>query len=477
MNLKCLSSPALLAVAGVSLVTFSNQLSAHGYMQVPKARQVFCDEQGGYWWPQDGSRIPNLACRAAFLDSGTYQFVQAIEFSVNVADYLNQAAVEAAVPDGSLCSAGDPQKQGINLPSPHWQRSQVTPNANDEINVRFYASTPHNPSFWKFYLSKPGFDGSTQALSWSDLEHVQDQGNVNVVLAPDGNRYYDMTVNIPANRSGDAILYTRWQREDVVGEGFYNCSDIEIVRDTTPPDDWYSAGYFVRQGQDASPGDTVWFRLFDGNGQELINELVPVTSANAQSWQADLAAKLNSDYPVDIQVGVEDANGNIQFDSTNLLSNEVFTAQASHSFNLSIQPPVGNTAPVVHAPSSLQVPEGESIAVNVHAYDDQQDPLTFSWQVPAPLSYSGSGANITLSADQVSEDTNVTVTVSVSDGQLTTTANIDVQVQNDDSSVPAWDAGTVYVGGDLVSYQGNVYRAKWWTLGQQPDQADVWEAQ
>ena len=475
MKQQCKAWLPLVTLLGA--MGYSQLASAHGYMQVPKARQVFCEEQGGYWWPQDGSAIPNAACRAAFLQTGTFQFVQSIEFSVNVADYYNQAAVEAAVPNGSLCSAGDPQKQGINVPSPHWQRSQVVPNANNELNVRFYASTPHNPSFWKFYLSKPGFDGSTQALNWSDLDHIQDVGNVGVILAPDGKRYYDMTISIPANRSGDAILYTRWQRQDVAGEGFYNCSDITIVRDTNPPDQWYPVSYFVRQGQDASPGDTVWARLFDGSGQEIISELLPITAQNSQSWQADLAAKLNMDYALDIQVGVQDQNGNVQFDSQNLLSNQVFAAQSSHSFNLSIQPPQGNTAPIVHTPGDLQLPEGQSMAVNVHAYDDQQDPLTFTWQVPAPLSYTGSGANITLSAGQVSQNTTVTVSLSVSDGQLSTSASFDVEIQNDSGNVPAWDANTVYVRDDLVSYQGLIYRAKWWTLGELPDQADVWEAQ
>lgn len=455
----------------------SHLASAHGYMQVPKARQVFCEEQGGYWWPQDGSNIPNAACRAAYLQTGSFQFVQAIEFSVNVADYYNQTAVEAAVPNGSLCSAGDPQKQGINVPSAHWQRSQVVPNANNELNVRFYASTPHNPSFWKFYLSKPSYDGSTQALNWADLDHIQDVGNVSVILAPDGKRYYDMTVSIPANRSGDAILYTRWQREDVAGEGFYNCSDITIVRDGTPPAQWHAVSYFVRQGQDANPGDTIWARLFDADGQELISELLPVTSQNSQSWQADLASTLKMNHGLDIQIGVQDQNGTIQFDTQNLLSNQVFAAQSSYSFALSIQPPQGNTAPVVHSPGNLQLVEGQSTAVSVHAYDDQQDPLTFTWQVPAPLSYTGSGANITLSAGQVNQNSTATVGLVVSDGQLSTNISFDVTVQDSTTAVPAWQASDVYVKDDLVSYQGVIYRAKWWTQGEQPGSADVWESQ
>lgn len=42
----------------------------------------------------------------------------------------------------------------------------------------------------------------------------------------------------------------------------------------------------------------------------------------------------------------------------------------------------------------------------------------------------------------------------------------------------AWDAGTVYTGGEIVSYNGKKYRAKWWTQGETPNDSDqygVWE--
>jgi len=43
---------------------------------------------------------------------------------------------------------------------------------------------------------------------------------------------------------------------------------------------------------------------------------------------------------------------------------------------------------------------------------------------------------------------------------------------------PAWDADTVYTGGDQVSHEGNEYRAKWWTQGEEPGATGgtgVWE--
>ena len=103
-------------ISGAVLVAIStsylNQANAHAYTQFPKARQAICQAQGGYWWPANGANIPNLACKAAFLESGYVPFVQEHEISINVADYENQAAVESAVPDGTLCSAGSAEKSG-----------------------------------------------------------------------------------------------------------------------------------------------------------------------------------------------------------------------------------------------------------------------------------------------------------------------------------------------------------------------------
>ena len=177
----------------------------HGYVQQPQARQQFCVEDGGYWWPDDGSNMPNSACRAAFLDSGTVPFTQHHEFSANVANYNNIEAVKAVVTDGTLCAAGDPAKRGMDLPHPDWQKTQVVTNAQGQMEFIFYASTPHNPSYWEFYLSKPGFDSATQVLNWHNLDLIDSAANVATEMV-NGQRVYRIPVQLPANRQGDAIL-------------------------------------------------------------------------------------------------------------------------------------------------------------------------------------------------------------------------------------------------------------------------------
>lgn len=212
-----LTKMVLWAVISI-IVCFSNFAFSHGWTEFPKARQIFCAEDGGYWHPSDGSAIPNPACRAAFLESGTYPFVQKNEFSANVANYNDDIAVQSVVIDGYLCSAGSSAKAGMDSPSQDWQKTLL---ATGQHRLKFRATAAHNPSYWRIYLSKPGFDSATQRLKWSDLEIINSYGDLPVI-----NGYYEMDINIPAGRSGTGILYIRWQRNDPAGEGFYNCSDI-----------------------------------------------------------------------------------------------------------------------------------------------------------------------------------------------------------------------------------------------------------
>ncbi|MGF1685104.1 lytic polysaccharide monooxygenase [Photobacterium japonica] len=198
---------------------------AHGWADYPKARQVFCEEAGGYWSAADGSGIKNRACRAAFKASGTYQFVQKNEFAAMVPDYNNMAAVKRAVPNGLICSGGDSGKRGMSIPSAHWQRT--TMRAGERFTLRYRGTAPHTPSFWQVYITKPGYNAATSTLRWQDLELIASHGNIQPRQEGNG-QYFFFDVTLPAGRSGNATLVTRWQRNDPAGEGFYNCSDIRF---------------------------------------------------------------------------------------------------------------------------------------------------------------------------------------------------------------------------------------------------------
>ncbi|MEV8567291.1 lytic polysaccharide monooxygenase [Streptomyces sp. NPDC051322] len=43
-------------------------------------------------------------------------------------------------------------------------------------------------------------------------------------------------------------------------------------------------------------------------------------------------------------------------------------------------------------------------------------------------------------------------------------------------TAPAWDAGTVYTGGETVTRNGHTWRAKWWVTGDDPSAGGQWGA-
>lgn len=232
----------------------------HGAMEVPVARQLACYNAQDFHWPEDGSGIKSPGCRAAYQHvyrkfgndalQAVYQFNQWHEVSKNVTDYRNIEAVKKAIPDGQLCSAGnvvDPavvhkaksgaskavgnaqqlhvvvnDKSGLDQPA-EWATQELLKGADNKVRMRYKIEAVHNPSYWEIYVSKPGYNPAERALKWDDLELVQEIGDV-----PPVNGYYELEVDLK-NHTGKRVIYSRWQRVDPEGEGFYNCSDVNIL--------------------------------------------------------------------------------------------------------------------------------------------------------------------------------------------------------------------------------------------------------
>ncbi len=222
----------LVVVTILVTLSWSKTAFSHGYVTYPKARQVICDEQGGYWWPSDGAGISNGACRNVFLESGVIPFVQKNELAtlVPAPDYEEHSVVREYIKDGLLCAGGDPQKSGLDIPSAHWQRTDLV--AGSTIQYRFRVTAAHYPNFFEFFVSKPEFNPATDVLGWDDLEMFYRIDDVYPTTESSGN-YFLIDLPLPAGVSGDAIVYTRWQRKDPAGEGFYNCSDVSFGGETT----------------------------------------------------------------------------------------------------------------------------------------------------------------------------------------------------------------------------------------------------
>lgn len=435
------------SATGIIAFLISHQAASHGYAEFPPARQVICHNDGGYWSPE-GRDIPNAACKAAFDESGTYPFVQINEYAKLVPDYLNQAAVEAAVRDDLLCSAGSTQKAGMSLASQHWQLTKITPDEGGKIEMVWKATAPHNPSFWKFYLTRDGHDFNS-ALKWEDLEKIYEVGNVPV--GPD--RKYRINIPMPDGRDGRAILYARWQRIDPAGEGFYNCSDITFTADGTSSEaettsDFFDHGYYIPVGFPTPlVGDSVSMRGFRGAGGEVFEERVVITEITQSTWPKDLADRVNSRHGTEWGVGLKNTTGGFDFDEANIHANKVWSSLKDDSFVLSIVP--------------KPEPEEESESTPKDSVD------TGTWD-PNKVYYAGDGVDYG-GYSWVSKWWNKDTPPDADDPNNPWESDTAPK-----AGIAEWDPDKVYHAGDEVTHKGDKWEAKWYTKGEEPGTTGKW---
>lgn len=189
--------------------------------------------------------------------------------------------------------------------------------------------------------------------------------------------------------------------------------------------------------------------------------------------------------------------------------------------------PKANQAPVINAMEAVSVTAGESLSLHAQATDPDGDALTYSWSVPADMNATGTDtANVRITAPDVANASTFTLSVIVSDGKTSVQSNVQVTVNpkavptpaeedthpsdegntpsdegttpSDEGNTPsdegsatdscdnpvdanaskyaAWESSKIYNGGDTVSFDHLVWKAKYWTQGNQPGfGAEAWE--
>ena len=223
------------------------------------------------------------------------------------------------------------------------------------------------------------------------------------------------------------------------------------------------------------------------------NSRDPENSALTYKWTQvsgpTLSISNNDSAIANVTVAEVEADTEYQF---SLTVTDAEGLSATDSVKLINKAPAENQAPEVSLVASVDVESGKKVTLNAKALDADGDALTYQWTVPANTAFTGQGnSSITITAPTVTEAMNFTVSVMVSDGSLDATAStlVNVTVKDDGgdngdcgatdpdaSQQPAWQSATVYTGGDIVSHDNLVWKAKYWTQGNMPSRTtDQWE--
>ncbi|MGD8116064.1 glycosyl hydrolase family 18 protein [Vibrio sp. TRT 29B02] len=158
-------------------------------------------------------------------------------------------------------------------------------------------------------------------------------------------------------------------------------------------------------------------------------------------------------------------------------------AVATDTVNVTVNPadqPVENHAPVVEVSAPANASQGDVVQITASATDADNDPLTYSWQIPAGLEATINGASVSFVAPEYNQDTSLIFTVSVSDGQATTAASSTVVVAASTGTGGQcdnlWDATIPYPNsGTQVVWEGYVWENKWYAnIGENPLNSGQW---
>ncbi|MAJ60971.1 MAG: hypothetical protein CBC48_13880, partial [bacterium TMED88] len=191
---------------------------AHGAVENPASRTTLCRF--------DAEAMQNPMCEQAWATEpqALYDWME-----VNLAAVAG--AHQAQIPDGELCGAGREKYDAFNIPG-DWPVTALQPGSDGLYPVTFHATAPHAAQYFRFYLTREGFDPTQDTLRWDDLELVYDSGQI-AVQELTANPHYTFRMPLP-DREDRAILYLVWQRSDSP-EAFYGCSDVVLGESTTPP--------------------------------------------------------------------------------------------------------------------------------------------------------------------------------------------------------------------------------------------------
>ncbi len=146
-----------------------------------------------------------------------------------------------------------------------------------------------------------------------------------------------------------------------------------------------------------------------------------------------------------------------------------------------VTPPPQNSAPVANISGVSSANAGDVVVLDASGSTDADgDLLTYQWSVPQGVNATIDGSALSFVAAEYDIDTLLTFSVTVSDGQAEDSISKGVTVAKTVTAPPpgtcdnAWDAGTVYTGGNQVGHAGKLWEAKWWTRGEDPSKSGQW---
>ncbi|UED83317.1 lytic polysaccharide monooxygenase [Streptomyces profundus] len=204
---------ALLAAAMLFLIPWTETASAHGSIVDPASRNYSCFDRWGSDHLNPDMAQEDPMCWQAWQDNPNAMWNWNGLYRENVGGNH-----QGAIPNGTLCSGGNTEGgryDSLDAIGP-WKTTDVGSN----FTVELFDQASHGADYFQVYVTRQGFDPTTQALGWGDLELVETTGS----YPPAQNISFDVSA---PGRSGHHVVFTIWQASHL-DQSYYLCSDVNF---------------------------------------------------------------------------------------------------------------------------------------------------------------------------------------------------------------------------------------------------------
>ncbi|MGU7328699.1 lytic polysaccharide monooxygenase [Bacillus thuringiensis] len=371
--------------------------------------------------------------------------------------------------DGGIASGGHIEYAPLDIQKPFYWKT-IDMNSGPNTFVWIYTAS-HKTTKWHYYITKQGWD-SSKPLTRDELELIETvpwDGTNAIPNKPAGASGTGLphSVNIPSDRSGYHVILGVWDVADT-SNAFYQVMDVniksnnqgEISVDKEAP----STPINLKGNSTSSSIVLEWTASTDNVGVSYYNvyrngeKLAPVTETEFK----DVTVAPDTKYTY--EVSAVDKSGN---ESAKTMPLTIKTEKASDEDTEIPTAPgdlhsMGETATTVDL---MWVNSTDNVAV------DHYEIYRNAKRLPTNV-YDTKFMDTNL---QPNTEYNYIVKAVDTSGNVSAASNL-LKVKTKESSAEetTWNAEKVYDVGDHVLFNGNEYVAKWWTQGERPDTADVW---
>lgn len=185
--------------------------SAHGTIVGPATRAYQCWKTWGNQHMNPAMQQEDPMCWQAFQANADtmWNWMSALRDGLG-------GNFQGSTPDGQLCSNALSRNDSLNKPGP-WKTTALGSN----FSMHLYDQASHGADYIRVYISKNGYDPTTQPLGWGNLDFITQTGR----YAP----ATDIKFNVQTSGAyrGHHIVFTIWQASHL-DQAYMWCSDVNF---------------------------------------------------------------------------------------------------------------------------------------------------------------------------------------------------------------------------------------------------------